>query len=139
LKRKFEPELVILYCRNCVAKEVSLSGRQKGPGFGLKFAAMPCASKLEMPHLLKILEAGADGILVVGCPDPECSFGDGSFRANQRVSYLQRRLAEIGVGEERLAMLRGKDLSAAEILEMAAGRVKTLIELGPNPSKGEES
>lgn len=133
----FEPEIVILYCQNCAAPGLEFpSGGQPGGGFIAKFVAMPCSSKVEPSHLMKLLERGADGVEVVGCPDRQCRFLLGNVRAEKRITRLQDFLAQIRLGAERLGMDRGNQLSSENLFALARKRAEAVQGLGANPMKG---
>ena len=46
---------------------------------------MPCTGKIDVHHILRSFEKGADGVYVVGCREGECHFTSGNFRARKRV------------------------------------------------------
>jgi F420-non-reducing hydrogenase iron-sulfur subunit len=134
----FEPEIVLLYCRQSLAPETKpFQGVRPGQGFSARLVVMPCSSKMEPRHLLKVLEKGADGVLLVACPEGSCRFLVGNVRAEKRVAYARGLLDQVGMGAERLAMERGQSLSVDDLMELAAGRAAQVKSLGPNPLKGE--
>ncbi len=57
---------------------------------------------MEIIHLTKALESGADGVALFGCPEGACRYLVGSSRAGGRVAQAGRILQEIGVGKDRL-------------------------------------
>lgn len=134
---EFEPEIVVLYCQHCVAKDADVAAAAKAvSGFKPRFEVMPCSSKVEAAHVLKILEGGADGVAVVGCPEKRCRFLVGSTMAEKRIEYGRGLLEEIGMGADRLGMDRASQLSAAQLVEIAEHRAAAARTLGPNPMKG---
>jgi len=132
----FEPEIVVLYCQHSVDRNVNLANaRRRLDGCKVRFAVMPCSSKVEIEYLVKLLEQGVDGIQVVGCPERLCHFLVGNTKAEKRVEYVRRLLKEIGFGIERVGMTRGQGLSADQLFEMARYRGQAVMDLGPNPMK----
>jgi F420-non-reducing hydrogenase iron-sulfur subunit len=133
----FEPEVVVLYCQQCVAEDADVAAATKAvSGFKPRFEVMPCSSKIEASHVLKLLERGADGVAVVGCPEKRCRFLVGSTMAEKRIAYARRLLEEVRMGADRLGMDRGGQLSAAQLMEIAERRASAVRTLGPNPMKG---
>jgi len=129
-----QPELVVLYCRQSLAAEVKpFQGRRPGEGFNARLVLLPCSSKMEPRHLLKILEGGADGVLVVACPQDACRFLVGNSRAERRADYTRVLLDQVGMGAERLALVRGRGLDVDGVMKLAAGQADKLKQLGPNP------
>ncbi len=138
--KEFEPEVVVLYCQYSVARDADIPAAEKqATGFKVRYILLPCSSKVEVPHLLKILEKGADGIEVVGCPDKVCRFLVGNVRAEKRVDYARGLLDQIGMGADRLAMSRAEAMSGGDILKLAESRADAVRELGPNAMKGANS
>lgn len=134
----FQPEIVILFCQGCVGKDVDpRDAEESTSGFTARLAMLPCSSKVEPSHVLKILEAGADGVQVVGCPEECCRFLVGSTMAEKRIDYARGLLDEIRMGADRLGMVRGCGLSAAELMELARHRAQAVKPLGANPMKGQ--
>jgi F420-non-reducing hydrogenase iron-sulfur subunit len=133
----FEPEIAVLYCQYSVARNADLSlVEKKASGFKVRLFMLPCSSKVEVAHLLRILETGTDGIQVIGCPDRHCRFLIGNQRAEKRVEYARNLLSEIDIGAERIGMERGQGMEAEELLELSGIRAEQVRQLGPNPMKG---
>ena len=87
------PRIVVVYCRNAVSSAAEmLEGPYTAKGFDAYFAALPCSSKIEPSYPLKILADGADGVLVVACPEGHCRFMVGNVRAEKRINYVRSLL-----------------------------------------------
>ena len=132
------PRIVVVYCRNAVGSAAELlEGPYTAKGLNAYFAALPCSSKVEPSYLLKILADGADGVLVVACPEGHCRFMVGNVRAEKRINYVRTLLDSAKMGAERLTMERGEKLTEKDLLGLAQRRVEPLKILGPNPMKGD--
>ncbi len=134
---KFDLDIVVLYCRQCVADEFAPPSSVSGAGFVARFVMIPCSSKVEASYVLKILAEGADGVEVVACPDKKCQFLVGNIRAEKRIGYARNLLEEIKMGAERLGMTKGEGLSETQLTDIAEKRAGQIKPLGPNPMKGE--
>lgn len=131
------PRIVVAYCRNAVSSAAELlEGTYKAKGFSAFFAALPCSSKIEPSYPMKILADGADGVLVVACPEGQCRFMVGNVRAEKRINYVRALLDKAKMGAERLTLERGENLTEKDLLELAHRRLEPLKLLGPNPMKG---
>jgi coenzyme F420-reducing hydrogenase delta subunit len=130
-QQDFEPEIVVLYCERAAAPPPAEHDRP----LHLREVVVPCTSKIEISHLLKILEQGADAVQVVGCPEGDCQFLTGSRRTERRIEFARKLLAEAGMGEERLAMERARAMEGTGLLELAGRRAAAVAPLGPNPMK----
>ena len=101
----------------------------------IRIVLIPCTGKVDILHILRAFEKGADGVYVVGCIEGECHYDSGNFRARKRVEQAQKLLDTIGIGGERVQMY---NLSAGEGLRFAEYAVEMdsrIRELGPNPIK----
>ena len=135
--KAFEPEIVVLYCEHSKPTGgTTLSAEKSAEGFKLRTVMLPCSSKIEPQHLLKIIEGGVDGVELVGCPEGRCKFLVGNRRAEKRVNYTRRLLEDIDMGAERIGMIRPEKFTTDQLLETAKKRVEAVRELGPNPMKG---
>jgi coenzyme F420-reducing hydrogenase delta subunit len=106
-----------------------------GSGFKCRFLMMPCSSKVEVSHVLKILAEGADGVQVVGCKKDHCRFLVGSTMAEKRIEHARKLLDESLMGADRVGMDRGENLTFQELIGIAAERAKAVRPLGANPMK----
>ncbi len=102
---------------------------------GIRIIRVPCTGKVDIIHILRALEKGADGVCLVGCMEGDCHFKTGNFRARKRVEQAQKLLDIIGTGGERVQMY---NLSSGEgpLFARYAREIHEKIKaLGPNPIK----
>ncbi len=101
----------------------------------IKVIQVPCTGRVDIIHLLRAIEDGADGVYVAGCLEGECHFINGNLKAKKRVNYVKKVLKEIGLEPERVEMF---NLSAGEgprFAEIAREMNKRIRSLGPSPVK----
>jgi F420-non-reducing hydrogenase iron-sulfur subunit len=99
----------------------------------VKVIQVPCTGRVDVIHLLKAIEDGADGVYVAGCLEGECHFLTGNLKAKKRVQYVKKVLQEIGMEPERVEMYNlsaGEGPRFAEIAREMADKIKRL---GPSP------
>ena len=99
----------------------------------VKVIQVPCTGRVDIIHLLKAIEDGADGVYVAGCLEGECHYLSGNLKAKKRVQYVKNVLKEIGMEPERVEMF---NLSAGEgprFAEIAREMVERIKKLGPSP------
>ncbi|MFC1964955.1 hydrogenase iron-sulfur subunit [Chloroflexota bacterium] len=136
MNEDFEPEIVVLYCGRSGTYENHLSeGTKQGSGFRTRLIMMPCSSKIETLHLVKLIEEGNDGVVLVGCPEERCQFLVGSNRAAKRLGHARTLLDEAGMSSNRLRMVRRENLSADDIMSLAEEEANAVRSLGQNPMK----
>lgn len=101
----------------------------------VKIVKVPCTGRVDIIHVLKTLESGADGVYVAGCLEGECHFLAGNLRARKRVEYVKKLLDECGIGSERVAMYNLSSAQGPRFAEIAREMTEKIRQLGPNPVK----
>jgi F420-non-reducing hydrogenase iron-sulfur subunit len=134
----FEPEIIVFACHYCAYAAADLAGvmRLEYPT-SIRIIKLPCTGKLEVIHLLRAIEAGADGVYAAGCMEGECHFLKGNLWARKRVDHVKRLLAELGIEPERVEMYNMSSAMGARFAEIANEFTQRIKELGPNPVKRE--
>lgn len=90
-----------------------------------------CVGKIDSTHILEAFRAGADGVLILGCPEEQCHFQDGNFQAGKRVYLLQKVLPAFGIEQERLEIRLSRDPDCITILNLLDEMKRNLTKLGP--------
>jgi F420-non-reducing hydrogenase iron-sulfur subunit len=101
----------------------------------VKVIQVPCTGRVDIIHLLRAIEDGADGVYVAGCLEGECHYLSGNLKAKKRVLYVKNVLKELGIEPERVEMF---NLSAGEgprFAEIAREMAERIEKLGPSPVK----
>ena len=101
----------------------------------IKIIRVPCTGKVDILHILRAFEKGADGVYAVGCMEGDCHFNSGNFRAKKRVEQAQKILETIGVGGERVQMYNLASSEGPRFAEIAVEMYERIRNLGPNPIK----
>jgi F420-non-reducing hydrogenase iron-sulfur subunit len=105
----------------------------------VKIIKLPCTGKVDLIHLLRSFEKGADGVCVVGCMEGACQYTSGNIRARKRVEEAQRILESIKIGGERAQMFNLSSSEAPLFVKRITEFTEKLKEMGPNPIKAESS
>jgi F420-non-reducing hydrogenase iron-sulfur subunit len=132
MDKKFIPQLTVFHCINAFS-ETNWSS-VGGKNFEIKFIKLPCSSMVKDVFLLRAFEAGADGVVVLVCPEGQCRYVEGNIRAKKRVAWVKNLLDDIGIDGRRLSLSNiaaGDTAAATQIINDA---VKNLAGLGPNPA-----
>jgi len=94
---------------------------------------MPCTARLDINFIMKALQEGADGVLVVGCHPGDCAYKTGNLGAERRVRFARELVDKLGMNKERVKMVfvsaAEGDLFAKHINDFA----DKIREIGPNP------
>lgn len=101
----------------------------------IKIVSLPCTGKVDIIHLLKAFEKGADGVCIVGCLEGECRFTKGNLMARKRVEQTQKILEAVGIGGERVRMYNLSSSEAPRFVAIAKEMTEKISALGPNPIK----
>ena len=105
----------------------------------IKVIQVPCSGRVDILHLLKAIEDGADGVYIAGCLEGECHFLTGNLKARRRVNYVKKVLEELGMEPGRVEMF---NLSAGEgprFVEIAKEMTEQVRALGPTPLRMDEA
>ena len=138
-KSGFEPQIVAFCCLNCAYAAADLAGgsRSSYPA-AVKIVALPCTGRIDVLHLLRAFEAGADGVLVAGCLTGRCHYMTGNLHAKQRVDYVRGLLDEIGLENERIRMINVSAGMGVQFAQLVTDMSEKVKELGPNPLRAKK-
>jgi F420-non-reducing hydrogenase iron-sulfur subunit len=133
MAENFKPKITLFHCINAFgdADELALSDKD---ACEIKPIKMACSSMVKDVYLLRAFEAGADGVVVLVCPEGQCRYLEGNLRAKKRVRRVQHLLDEIGLDGRRLIlnnMEAGDDSAVNQTVDLV---LKNLAVLGPNPA-----
>ena len=133
MTKNFQPKITLFHCVNAFGDgdELSLIGNKTCE---IKTVKMACSSMVKDVFLLRAFEAGADGVIVLVCPEGQCRYVEGNIRAKKRVAWVRNLLDDIGLDGRRLSltnMAAGDKAAATRTVDDVA---KKLAELGPNPA-----
>jgi len=101
----------------------------------IKIVRVPCTGKVDVIHILRALEKGADGACVIGCLEGECHYNTGNLMAKRRVEQARQILESIGIGGERARMFNLSSSEGPLFAKYATEFTGLIKDLGPNPLK----
>jgi coenzyme F420-reducing hydrogenase delta subunit len=130
---EFTPKILALVCTYCTytAADMAGSARMQYPA-GVRIVKYLCTGRIDILHILKGFEAGADAVMVSGCEAGSCHFLEGNLRARERVEYAQKLLAEAGLGG-RLEMFEVAASDAPKWVAAVKEMTQRVEDLGPSP------
>ena len=99
----------------------------------IKIIRLPCSGKIDVMHLLRAFQKGADGVYVVGCLEGSCHYNEGNYRARERVEYVRMLLDEIGIEGDRVRMYNLTSGEGPAFAAYAKEMTEHIKALGPNP------
>ena len=101
----WEPKIVGFLCNWCSYRGADLAGTSR-----IKYAPnvrvirVMCSARVEPAFVLKALQSGADGVLVLGCHPGDCHYIEGNYKTMRRMPLLQKMLAQMGIEADRVKL-----------------------------------
>lgn len=124
----FEPKLVCFSCRfgwGYLGDEAELSSQIKN------WVPIICSGKVDAIHIVDAFKHGADGVLILGCPEGECHYQDGNYEAKKRVYLLHKVLAAYGIEPDRVRIELSLDPEGKRIPKLVKTMSDIIKKLGP--------
>ncbi|KIX11869.1 methyl-viologen-reducing hydrogenase subunit delta [Dethiosulfatarculus sandiegensis] len=100
---------------------------------------LPCSGRVDILHLLRAFEDGADGVYVAGCMEGDCHFLTGNLKARRKVEFVKKILEALDIEPERLEMFNMSSAEGPRFAQVAREFTETIRQLGPTPVKGEKA
>lgn len=129
----FEPQIIGFCCKYCAYAAADLAGsmRLSYPS-SIKIVQVPCTGRIDLIHILRALEDGADGVMVAGCLEGECHFLTGNLKAKKRILAVRDILEQIGIEPERVAMFNLSSAMGQRFAEIATEMAEKIAKIGPS-------
>ena len=98
MKKNQTKRISLFYCSNAISEEELTYCSSKLEDVDLSTISLPCSGKMNLLYLLKTIETGSDGAILLTCKFGECKFIQGNFRAFKRVDAVDDLILETGLG-----------------------------------------
>jgi len=130
----FEPIVLCFACQWCSYGAADLAGvsRIQYPP-NVRILRVPCSGRVDVLHVLKAFQNGADGVIITGCHIGDCHYIDGNLKARDRIDVLKKSLKALGIDPERLEIGFASSSEGQRFAEMMTNFVEKIRRLGPNP------
>jgi len=99
----------------------------------VKIIRVPCTGKVDVMHMLRAIQKGADGVYCVGCLEGTCHYNEGNLRCRERVAYARMILEEVGLEADRVRMYNLSSGEGPTFAAYAKEMTEHIKNLGPNP------
>jgi coenzyme F420-reducing hydrogenase delta subunit len=90
--------ITLFYCSNSLSAEEIHSCASKIEDVQLNSISLPCSGRVNLLYLIKAIETGSDGVILLTCKIGECKYLQGNLRAQKRIEAVDDLLAESGFG-----------------------------------------
>jgi F420-non-reducing hydrogenase iron-sulfur subunit len=133
----FEPKILGILCNWCSYSGADLAGtsRKKYPA-NVRIMRVMCSGRVDPVFILKALESGADGVLILGCHPGDCHYSEGNYKTLRRMTMLKKLTDQMGIESDRIRL----DWVSASEGDNFAAIIKDMTEkirkLGPFPRDG---
>lgn len=108
--------ICIFYCSNSLDANALRENLGSNKSDEVKTVSLPCSGKVNLLYLLKAFEKGADGVMLVTCPENKCHFLEGNLRAKKRAEAVDSMLKEIGLGTGRMIVIQKNNEGTEQIM-----------------------
>lgn len=130
----FQPRIVAFCCNFCAYAAADLAGSMRlSYQPEARVIRLPCSGKVEILYILRAIEDGADGVMVMGCLEGDCHFMNGNYRAKKRVAAAKKLVEGAGIEPERVQMFNLSSAMAAKFGEAVNEMTERIRKLGPSP------
>lgn len=132
MKNHFEPSIVAFCCRWCSYAAADLAGsmRIQYPA-NVRIIMVPCTGRIDILHILKAIEAGADGVFLSGCLIGDCHYISGNQKATKRVTQAKKLLEEVGIEPARVEIYFNSSAMGPQFAETCRQFTEQIRSLGP--------
>ncbi|MBF0099333.1 MAG: hydrogenase iron-sulfur subunit [Desulfobacterales bacterium] len=92
-----------------------------------------CTAKIDPLFIFQAFAKGADGVLILACPETQCHYEDGEFRTEKMVLLLQNVIEAFGIQRERVQIMFARDPEGHDISNLVERMRNKINALGPLP------
>ena len=101
----FEPKIVGFMCNWCAYRGADLAGTSRMKSApNVRTVRVMCSGRVDPQLVVKALQLGADGVLILGCHPGDCHYAEGNYKAARRIALLKKMLAQFGIEDERVRL-----------------------------------
>jgi coenzyme F420-reducing hydrogenase delta subunit len=90
--------ITLFYCSNSFSTEEIHYCAAKIENVKINAISLPCSGRVNLLYLLKAIETGSDGVILLTCKIGECKYLQGNLRAQKRIKAIDDLLDETGFG-----------------------------------------
>lgn len=124
-----ESRIVVIGCeRSAGAALEDLQSRGYALPEGVEWIDLPCGGNVDVLHILRAFESGADRVMVLACHDGACHSLDGHRWAAKRAEAARALIVEAGLPEEDLIFRNVAPGMGADLAGWLDTLVKKVVE-----------
>ncbi len=128
----WQPSVVAFCCNWCAYAGADLAGiSRKQYSTHIRIIRVMCSGRVEPSLILRALERGADGVMVLGCHPGDCHYQKGNEEAEKRIRKVKRLMDLLGIDTDRLLLEWISASEGARFAETVNDFVESIRSLGP--------
>lgn len=128
----WEPKVLAFMCNWCLytkADQADIARAQELSN--VQVIRVPCSGRINPLFILKALEEGHDGVLLVGCHPGDCHYQDGNYLGRRKFATLRNFLEYLGIGEGRVQFAWVSSAERGKFPSLVKGLIEGVKGLGP--------
>lgn len=132
----FSPKIIGFVCNWSLPPEMETASAKVRGRPKMHVLRVMCAGRIDPVTVLDTFAKGADGVLIIACPEPDCHYIEGNLQAENKVKILKKLLALTGLKAGRLGLnwVYSTDIeSFASVVDDFRNQV---MQLGASPLAG---
>lgn len=137
--KEFEPLIFCIACNFCGYAGSDMAGVSRLQyQTNIRIIRVMCSGRFDPQLALHAINAGVDGVMIVGCHPGDCHYVDGNIKAEKRVNITRELLNALGIGSDRLRLEWVSASEGVKFQRVVNEFIDQIKELGPNPLRTEQ-
>ncbi len=135
---RFRPKIIGFVCNWSLPPGVDVASPSRIAGHPkIRIVRVVCVGRIDPAIMLETFVKGADGVLMVGCPQPDCHYVTGNSQAEWRVRMLKKLMSRTDLEPERLRLDWSYPFEIERFAKIINDFRNQILALGPSPLVGE--
>lgn len=128
----WEPKVLAFMCNWCLYTKADQADIARAQELSdVKVIRVPCSGRINPLFILKALEEGHDGVLVVGCHPGDCHYKEGNYLSRRKFATLKSFLEYLGIGKGRVQFAWVSPAEKGKFPGVVKGLIEDVKKLGP--------
>jgi F420-non-reducing hydrogenase iron-sulfur subunit len=132
----FSPQIIGFVCNFSVPPEIETARPEAQGRPKMHVIRVMCAGRVDPVIVLEAFAKGADGVLIIGCPQPDCHYVEGNSQAERKVGILKKLLGLTGLEPERLGLGWAYAANIGPFVQIVDDFRSQVARLGASPLAG---
>lgn len=128
----WEPKVLAFMCNWCLYTKADLADVARAQEMSdVQVVKVPCSGRINPLFLLKALQEGHDGVLVVGCHPGDCHYKEGNYLGRRKFATLKSFLEYLGIEGKRVRFAWVSSAERGKFPSLVKGLIEDVKGLGP--------